>query len=84
MMINTRPKEVASALQRTRPTDIIYEESIHTLTDSEYTAADLTQGTTKRRKLDLTSKPRQHYELRSETLQSTIFVEEEEYMVLRL
>ena len=49
----------ADDAHRYRPRDILFEESIHTLTDSEYTSADLVQGTTKRRRLEPSLKPRQ-------------------------
>ena len=64
----------ADDAHRYRPRDILFEESIHTLTDSEYTSADRLHGTSKRRRLEQAPKARQQFELRSTALQASLFV----------
>ena len=62
-MINTgsqekAPTELISAHERRRPHDILYEESVLTLTDSEFSSMDSISGVSKRRRVVVTDKPR--------------------------
>lgn len=67
VMINTQGSQAnMCAEQRKRPTDVLYEESILTLTDSEYTSFDSLNGVSKRRKVTMTQ-PQKLREVRLNT-----------------
>ena len=68
-MINTgsqekAPIEPVSAHER-RPHDILYEESVLTLTDSEFNSMDSISGVSKRRRVVADDKPRNVVQIRS-------------------
>ena len=91
-MINTscsqKPKDYFAASQHRRPQDILYEESIFTLTDGEYTSLkplSSQNSTSKRRKLQPGSAQGDALEFRTEASPCVVVkVRDEEYEQLRL
>ena len=69
-MINTGSQEKAPiepiSAQERRPHDILYEESVLTLTDSEFTSMDSSSGVSKKRRVVLADKPRNVVQIRSQ------------------
>ena len=89
-MDHQKPFDAREAHQgRVRPHEVLYEETILTLTDSEYTSlADLRQpgGPTKRRKMQAGVTPRREMHLihTGGAHSTSLCVPEEDYQRLRL